>query len=124
MHEAVRAFLTAVETRDIDRVIACFTDDLSYENVPHGAVHGPAGLRAMLGPFLARCDRARWDVVSSAVHDDVTFAERIDRFWIDRTEYVIECTGVYRVRDGLIAQVRDYVDLGVWRQRLDNVLER
>lgn len=123
MHEVVIAFLAAVESRDLDKVLACFTDDLSYENVPHGAVYGHAGLRAMLSPFLARCDRTRWDVVSSAEQGDLTFAERVDRFWIDGTEYSIECTGLYRVRGGLIAQVRDYVDLGVWHQRLGHVLK-
>jgi limonene-1,2-epoxide hydrolase len=124
VHEVVGAFLTDVESRDIEVVLACFADDLSYENVPHGAVRGKDGLRGLLGPFLSRCEGVRWDVVSSATSGDRTFVERVDRFWIDGVEYKIECTGVYRVRSGLIAQVRDYVDLGVWRERLGSVMER
>lgn len=118
MHDAVARFLAAVEERDIDAVLACLTDDVTYRNVPHPPVHGHDGVRALLGPFLARCERARWDVVTAAEGDGHTFAERVDRFWIGGREYSIECTGVYRIVGDRIAEVRDYVDLGVWHQRL------
>ena len=32
--------------------------------------------------------------------------------------------GVYRIAGGRIAEVRDYVDLGVWRDRLGTVMSR
>jgi limonene-1,2-epoxide hydrolase len=114
-------FWTRLRPRTSRPWLGCVTDNVSYENVPHGAVHGKAGLRSMLGPFLVRCERVRWDIITAAVGGDLAFVERVDRFWIDADEYSIECCGIYRVRNGLIASVRDYVDLGLWRERLGSV---
>ncbi len=124
MQPVVARFLGAVGARDIDAVLDCFTDDLSYQNVPHEPVRGKDGLRALLGPFLHDCERARWDVVSSATNGELDFVERVDRFWFAGQEYAIECTGIYRIAAGRIAEVRDYVDLGVWRERLAPVRVR
>ncbi len=122
LHPVVAAFIAAVERRDIDGVCDCLTADLRYANVPHAPVVGRDGVRGLLGPFLERCEAARWDVVSAGVAGDTAFAERVDRFWIDGQEYRIECAGVYRIAGDRIAEVRDYVDLGVWRERLGAVM--
>ena len=68
----------------------------------------------------------RWDVVTSAYDGDRAWLERVDRFWIDGQEYAIECNGVYTVdpASGLLDEVRDYVDLATWRQRLGDALTR
>ncbi len=124
VHEVVRRLLDAVEARDIDAVLREVTEDVTWENVPHGPARGRDGLRAMLGPFLAQCERVRWDVVSSARAGDRSFLERVDRFWVRGVEYAIECNGVFRVRDGLVCEVRDYVDVGVWRSRIGDAVTR
>ena len=122
LHPAVAAFIAAVGRLDIDAACDCLTEDVRYANVPHPPVVGRDGVRGLLGPFLERCQAARWDVVSAGVTGDTAFAERVDRFWIDGREYRIECAGVYRIADARIAEVRDYVDLGVWRERLGTVM--
>ena len=73
----------------------------------------------MLGRVLRRSDRVRWDVVSESYGDRRAWVERVDRFWIDGSEYAVRCNGVFEFdRDsGLITEVRDYVDLGEWRER-------
>jgi len=124
--DVVRRFLDAVEGRDLDALAACFTDDARYANVPHPPAVGPAAIRAVFARILPRCERVRWDVVSSAYDGGTAWLERVDRFWIDGREYAIECNGVYRAdqRAGRLAEVRDYVDLEVWRDRLGDVLTR
>ncbi len=123
--QIVRRFLDAVHSRDPVRVARCFTPDANYANVPHPPASGPAGIQAMFAPILDRAERVRWDVVSEAYGTDRAWLERVDRFWIDGQEYAIECNGVYEVDPGrgLITEVRDYVDLGVWRARLGDVLQ-
>lgn len=123
---AVAAFLAAVESRDADAAAACFAEDARYANVPHDPVIGPAGVRGLLGPILARSSEVRWDIVSAAYDGDRAFLERVDRFRIDGREYAVECNGVVEVDPGtgLITAFRDYVDLGVWRTRLGGVLDR
>jgi limonene-1,2-epoxide hydrolase len=124
---AVAAFhrlLDAVATRDPDAVVACFTPDARYGNVPHPPAVGRDQIRAMLAPILERSAEVRWDVVTEAVAGDSVVAERVDRFVVDGTEYAARCCGVFVVdpASGLLAEVRDYVDLGPWRERLAPVL--
>lgn len=121
MHHAVSRFLAAVEARDIDAVLACLSGHVSYQNVPHAPVHGHDGVRGLLGPFLARCTEVRWQIVAWAQNGELTFAERVDRFRIDGDEYAIECNGVFRVLEDRIVEVRDYLDLSVWHERLGPV---
>lgn len=124
--EVVRRFLAAVESADCDAVAACFAEDARYANVPHPPAVGRTGIRAMFAPILSRSERVRWDVVSSAYADGTAWLERVDRFWIDGREYAIECNGVYAVdaARGVLTEVRDYVDLATWRERLGDVLGR
>lgn len=121
----VRGFLDAVESRDCDAVAACFTEAARYANVPHPPVVGPAGVRALFARILPRCERVRWDVVSSAYEGRLAWLERVDRFWIAGREYAIECNGVFTVDDPgtRLVEVRDYVDLATWRERLGGVLD-
>lgn len=122
----VAAFLDAVHARDADAAAACFADAARYANVPHEPVIGPDGVRGLLAPILARSSRVRWDIVTAAYDQNRAFLERVDRFWIDGREYAIECNAVVEVdpTSGLITAFRDYVDLGVWRARLNGVLDR
>jgi limonene-1,2-epoxide hydrolase len=117
---AVARFLSAVESTDADAVAACFTDDATYQNVPHPPAVGPAAIAAMFRPILSRCTKVHWEIVSSSYAEDAAWLERVDRFWIDGTEYRIECNGVAMVdpESGKLTAFRDYVDLGVWRERL------
>lgn len=120
---AVRRFLASVQSRDPAAVAACFTPDSSYRNVPHEPAIGPSAIEQLFRPILTRSERVVWDIVSAAYSPDTAWLERVDRFWIDGVEYRIECNGVARVDigTGLLTEFRDYVDLGVWRQRLEGV---
>lgn len=120
---ALGRFLAAVESCDAGAVAACFSDDATYRNVPHEPAIGRSGIERLFRPILDRAERVVWDIVSAAYSGGTAWLERVDRFWIDGVEYRIECNGVARVDlpTGLIAEFRDYVDLGVWRKRLEGV---
>ena len=117
---AAGRLLAAVRTLDPAEVAACFTEDATYRNMPHEPAVGRGGVEALFAPILGRCERVVWDLVSAAYDGDTAWLERVDRFWIGGREYRIECNGVLRAdpAGGLIAEFRDYVDLGVWRARL------
>lgn len=119
----VRALLRAVAARDPDAVLRCFSPAATWQNVPHPAVTGHDGIRAMLSPILARSSRVQWDVVTEAYRDDRAWLERVDRFWIDGIEYAARCNGVleFDASSGVITEFRDYVDLGEWRARIAEV---
>jgi limonene-1,2-epoxide hydrolase len=113
-----------VAARDADAAAECFAPDAVFRNVPHEPAVGREAITAALRPILARSSRVQWDVHHVAVSGALVFAERTDRFWIDGEEYAVQCNGVFDVRDGVIAEMRDYVDLGEWRRRLGDVLVR
>jgi limonene-1,2-epoxide hydrolase len=119
----VRRFLDAVEARDVALAASCFALDAPYQNVPHPPVHGPAGVAGLLGPIVERSQRVQWDIVSEAYAPGRGHLERIDRFWIDGTEYAVCCHAVIEVDEdaALITAFRDYVDLAPWRARLAGV---
>lgn len=117
---AVRRWLDAVEAKDIDAVVACFTPDGSWQNVPSERAVGHEAIRAMLARILDRSERVVWDIVTESYSDERAWLERVDRFFIDGTEYAVRCNGVLEIdtTTGLITELRDYVDLGEWRSRL------
>jgi len=118
--ELVRSFLDAIESRDVEAVLTHFADDATWQNVPHTVARGHVELAALLGPILRRSTEVRWDIISASYGQDRVWLERVDRFWIDGTEYAVRCNGVFEIDTDawVFTQVRDYVDLGEWRGRV------
>lgn len=114
----VENFLQAVNEQDAAAAAECFTADAQYYfAMPHAPVRGRDAVRSTLERVLTEADRVRWDVVASATAGDRVFFERIDRFWFGEAQAAIECVGVVELSDGLIKEIRDYAELGAWRQR-------
>jgi limonene-1,2-epoxide hydrolase len=120
----VRRFFAAIEARDVALAAACFAPGAPYQNVPHPPALGPAGVAGLLGPIVDRSQQVRWDIVSEAYVPGRAHLERVDRFWIDGTEYAVACHAVVEVDEeaGLITAFRDYVDLAPWRAQILGVL--
>lgn len=112
--------LSAIEARDVPGLVGCFTEDGSWQNVPHEPWVGRETIASMLAPILLRSERVQWDVVTASFSEHRAWIERVDRFWIDGVEYAVRCNGVIDIdaATGLIRELRDYVDLGEWRERL------
>lgn len=116
-------FLTAVHERDAAQVVACFVPEGTWQNVPHPPSLGQSEIRSVFDRILARSERVQWDVVTAVYEPHRAWLERVDRFWIDGIEYAVKCNGIFEVDpgSGLLVSVRDYVDLGVWRAKTENV---
>jgi limonene-1,2-epoxide hydrolase len=122
--KAVEHFLRAVESRDVNAVVECFTHDATYQNVPYEIHNGREAIRGLFAPILTRSSKVRWEILSEAYEPGRAHLERIDRFWIDGKEYSVPCHGVVHIdRDrALIRAFADYLDLGLWRDNIRNVL--
>ena len=82
--QTVTALIRACESRDLDAVCALVTDDIEYDNVPIGAVHGPEGVRAVLsGGVTAAASEIEWVVHRQVADGDTVMNERTDRFLVE-----------------------------------------
>ncbi len=115
----VATWLERIGARDADGASACFAEDaVFYYAMPHPPVRGRDGIRGMFAGQAATYDRISWEITSAAVESNRVWMERVDRFFTaDGREIAIECAGVAEITDGLITEVRDYVDLSTWEQR-------
>lgn len=118
--QAVSTLLSAVASRDLQRVHDALAPDCTWQNVPHPPAIGRPAIIELLAPILCWADEVRWDVISAAFDGDTAWVERADRFWIEGVEHTVLCNGVVTVDpiSGTITSVRDYVDLGEWRARV------
>src|SRR6478609_496261 len=102
----VTAFIATIEMLDLEGALAFLADDVEYDNVPMGAVHGVDQVRATLGPFVGRFEEVDWPIsriASSGTADDgLVFTERVDRFRTGATWIELPVAGVFEVHDGRI----------------------
>jgi limonene-1,2-epoxide hydrolase len=108
--DVVRAFNAAMTKLDFDAALQYVADDCEYTNIPLATVRGPAGVRAVLGPFFAPTLENEFIVLREATNGPVVFLERLDRHRLATGWVELPVTGVYEVRDGRIALWRDYFD--------------
>jgi limonene-1,2-epoxide hydrolase len=116
--EIVTALVRACEARDLDTVCSLVTDDIEYDNVPVGVVHGPDGVRSVLsGGVTAAATDVEWVVHRQVESGDTVMNERTDRFLVDDRWVEIPIAAVFVVRDDKVALWRDYFDLETYRRQ-------
>lgn len=116
--EVVTALIAACERRDLDAVCALVSDDIAYDNVPIGVVHGPEGVRSVLSGGITQAASAiEWRVLEQVEQGDVVMQERVDRFLVDGRWIEIPIAALFRIRDGRIVLWRDYFDLESYRRQ-------
>jgi len=112
----VREFCAAWSERSIDKLLAYFTDDALYHNMPMAPVTGKDGIREILNMFIPAED-VEAEILLLATRGNVVFTERIDRMTIGGKRVVLPCAGVFEISDGKIAAWRDYFDLATWQRQ-------
>ncbi len=121
----VSAFIATVESFDLEGALAFLADDVEYDNVPMGKMHGIDQVRAGLGPFVGRFDEIDWPVSrmssSGTVEEGTVFTERVDRFRAGDTWLELPVCGVFEVRDGRITLWRDYFDLATFTNAVSSL---
>jgi limonene-1,2-epoxide hydrolase len=109
--ELVRSFCGAWSRRDIDELLAFFTDDAVYHNIPVEPVKGRAAIRATLAQFIDISTDAEFEIVALAVSGNKVLTERIDRFTINGKRIELPVMGTFEVTGDKISAWRDYFDM-------------
>ena len=124
MSGKTRAVLNLVEAwarRDMDFMMAQFTDDAIFENVPMDLIVGKDAIRAANQAFMTMYREAPWEIHHMVETPDGTvLTERSDIFVLnDGRRAVSRVMGAFTVNDdNLIAHWRDYFDLADWNRQM------
>jgi limonene-1,2-epoxide hydrolase len=117
--ELVRSFIAAFNANDLARIMAFFADDAVYHNIPVQPVKGTAAIRAVLQGFLGMASEVDWVVHHLAeTQDGVVLTERTDRFLVRGKWIALPVMGAFAVRDGRIAEWRDYFDMKQFQDQI------
>lgn len=116
--QLVQDFCAAWSRLDLDELMEYFAPDAVYHNMPGPPLEGHDAVREGIGRFLSGWDETVWEVVNIAAAGNVVFAERVDRTQAGGRSVDLPVTGVFEVRDGLIAAWRDYFDLATYQRAM------
>lgn len=109
----VESFLQHINLGNIDAAMDLLSEDVFYHNIPMQPIIGREAAREFARQFgMGGRLKSNWKTIAIAVSGEVVLTERIDEFTTeDGGRISIPLMGSFRVRDGFIAEWRDYFDL-------------
>lgn len=117
--DRVRAFIDAFNRKDIDAVVASFTDDAVYHNMPTEPVVGRAAIQANIAGYTSPASQIEWLLYAIAeTADGKVLTERLDRFHMGGKWVELPVMGTFEFVDGRISAWRDYFDMNQFTSQL------
>lgn len=110
----VRDFCAAWSRRDADELLAFFTEDAVYHNMPMAPVTGRDAIRQVFELFLPPSERIDWEIRHLACAGTIVLTERVDRFVMAGRVVELPVAGIFELRGDRIAAWRDYFDMQTW----------
>lgn len=118
--EVVREFCLAWSRLDIEELMAYFTDDAVYHNMPGPPAVGRGAVRATIEQFLGGWQKTDWEIVSIAASGNTVLTERVDRIDTAGKHIDLPVVGVFEIEGGKIRAWRDYFDLATYTRALSS----
>ncbi len=119
----VTRFCAAFERMDADELIAYFTPDALYHNIPLPPLRGRAEIYESLKGLPKRFKGLRIEILIQVASGNIVMNERIDYFQFEGRELALPIAGVFELRDGKIASWREYFDLETFKGNQVGVYE-
>ena len=117
--DTVRDFIAAWNDFDLDRLMAFFTPDCLYHNMPMDPVRGSEAIRAVIQGYTAAASKIEWTIHQMAENEQgVVLTERTDRFLFGDTWVELPVMGTFELRDGKISAWRDYFDMNQFQSQM------
>ncbi len=112
--QIIRSFCDAWSRRDAAEIVAYFTEDAVYHNIPMQPVCGHAAITAFIEQFLVQSSAVEFEIRSVAAVAETVMTERVDRFTTSERQIELPVAGVFELHEGKISAWRDYFDLQTW----------
>lgn len=116
----VTAFIAEFDAEhpDVQALLAYFSDDGVYHNMPGPPLEGRAAIEKGLA-YTQQMASQGWEIVHQAVTGNVVINERIDRFEVGGKPVELPVVGVFEVNDdGKITAWRDYFDMAFFQKQI------
>jgi len=101
--EVVGHFCAAWATGDVDEIVAFFTDDAIYHNMPLEPVVGPDQIRATIEGFTGGAESIEFRLDAVAADGSTVLTERVDVFVFPNGRIELPVMGSFEVTDGKIS---------------------
>jgi limonene-1,2-epoxide hydrolase len=107
----VTDFVAAFASKDIERLALFLHPDIEFEAYGNAPLTGRDAVLGLWSGVFDLFARVEFATLHQAVNDDIVLAEQIHGLGLPGRDLApIRNVAVYRVRDGLIAEWRDYTD--------------
>ncbi len=108
-------FITAWRNKDTDGLMAMFTEDAEYTNIPMDPPNiGHEAIRAFIESFLGTMDSIRFEIHRQVVNGNTIMNERTDHIEIGGQKIALRVMGVFELENGKIKLWRDYFDMSAF----------
>ena len=104
----------------VDEIVAYFTDDAVYHNIPVEPAVGPEAIKAVFSLFTTGVERMEFKILNIVGEGDVVLTERVDVFVLPHTTIELPVMGTFEVQGDKIAAWRDYFDLNQYMSQLQS----
>lgn len=106
----VNEFCATWESMDIDKLVSFLSDDVVFRMIDTAPfVEGKEALREGIVGFLSTRKSARFEMIRPQVMGNIVVNERIDHFGREDGNDAFNAVGVFLVKNGKIAEWRDYM---------------
>ena len=110
----VRDFCDAWGRTDIDAIMAAFSEDAVYHNIPMEPCRGKDAIRGFVGGLLGTtASGVQFEILRQVVAGNIVMNERVDTIVMGSGNVELPVCGVFELApDGKIDAWRDYFDMG------------
>ena len=117
--KVVTEFCNAWPRKNVDELLAFFTDDAVYHNIPVEPAKGKEAIRGVINMFLPMAKSVQFKVLKSASAGNVVFNERVDIFDLGNGKTIsLPVAGVFEVTGTKISAWRDYFDMAMYTKQM------
>lgn len=110
--QVVRDFCETVRRVDVKALLAFFTEDAVYHNIPVDPVQGLEAIESTLNQFMTPGGEASFELKAIATSGNKVLTERVDVLTMGGKRVEIPVMGTFEITpDGKISAWRDYFDM-------------
>jgi limonene-1,2-epoxide hydrolase len=115
----VTDFCNAWPRKNVEELLAFFTDDAVYHNIPLESAKGKDAIRGVINTFLPMARSLHFKVLNSAGNGNIVFNERVDIFDLGNGKTIsLPVAGVFEVTGSKISAWRDYFDMATYTKQM------